>query len=261
MVIGMERFKAHFKGYEENFVVIGGAACDEWFTHEGLPFRATKDVDMVLLLEASDSVFVNRFWEFIKAGDYSTQQRSSGDKVYYRFTDPEESGFPAMLELFSRVPMDLVLDEGQQIVPIPVDEDVSSLSAILLDEAYYQLVLAGRDDVNGLSVVRPDVLIPLKARAWLDLAARKKAGERMDSRDIKKHRSDVFRLAHILPAGGSVTVSESVFDDLKRFLDAFPESSGEWSGILGSVKSSIRRPMTSSALLDLLRNYYRSEGA
>jgi hypothetical protein len=52
MVVGMELFKAHFKGYEEHFVVIGGAACDEWFTHEGLPFRATKDVDMVVLVEA-----------------------------------------------------------------------------------------------------------------------------------------------------------------------------------------------------------------
>ena len=36
MVTGMETFKRHFAGFEDSFVVIGGAACDEWFTRAGV---------------------------------------------------------------------------------------------------------------------------------------------------------------------------------------------------------------------------------
>ncbi len=259
MVVGMDRFKEHFKGYEKFFVVIGGAACDEWFTHEGLSFRATKDVDIVLLLEASHTQFVARFWEFISAGNYSSHQCSSGDKIYYRFMGPEVDGFPEMLELFSRVPLDLVLFEGQQIVPIPAEEEVASLSAILLDDIYYQVVAKRRDVVRDLSVVRPDVLILLKAKAWLDLSERKSQGERIDTTDIKKHRNDVFRLAHILPVGESISIPGSVFDDLHRFLESFPESSGDWQAIIASVSQTINPPMNVSDLIDLFRRHFRRE--
>ncbi len=259
MVEGMDRFKEHFKGFESCFAVIGGAACDEWFSHEGLPFRATKDVDMVLLIEASQSDFIERFWEFIEAGNYSNKQKSSGDKTYYRFSEPELNGYPAMLELFSKKPIKLTLNKGQYIVPIPVDEDISSLSAILLDEDYYQLVLSGRDVVDGLPVVRPDILIPLKAKAWLDLSNRKKAGEFVTGYDVKKHRNDVFRLAHILPAQSSISISASVLNDLHDFLDAFPESSEHWEAILVSIKSQMGKPMPAKDLLKVLRAYYKKE--
>lgn len=32
-------------------------------------------------------------------------------------------------------------------------------------------------------------------KAWLDLSERKAAGEDIDSKNIKKHKNDVFRLA------------------------------------------------------------------
>ncbi len=259
MVVGMDLFKAHFKGYEECFVVIGGAACDEWFSHEGLPFRATKDIDMVVLLEASHIRFVERFWEFIKAGQYSNKQRSTGDKVYYRFTAPQKDGYPEMLELFSRNSLDFELEEGQHIVPIPVDDDISSLSGILLDEDYYSLVLSGRDIVENLPLVRPDILIPLKAKAWLDLNERRSKGESVKGDDIKKHRNDVFRLAHILPVGETVSVPESVLVDLRHFLDEFPTENKNWMAIIASIKSNVPQPITPSNLLNLLYNYYQSE--
>jgi hypothetical protein len=44
----------------------------------------------------------------------------------------------------------------------------------------------------------PIRLVPLKARAWLDLTDRRDAGEKIDSRTIKKHKNDVFRVARIL---------------------------------------------------------------
>lgn len=257
MVAGMDLFKKHFKGYEEYFVVIGGAACDEWFTHEGLPFRATKDVDMVVLLEASHIRFVEHFWEFIKAGQYSNRQRSTGNKVYYRFTDPEKAGYPVMLELFARNVLDLELNENRHIVPIPVDEDISSLSGILLDDAYYKIVLAGKSAVGDLPVVRPDTLILLKAKAWLDLNERRNNGEAIKGDDIKKHRNDVFRLAHILAVGESVSIPESVLVDLRHFLDEFPINGNDWDAIISSVKNTVSQPMTPLELLGLLHDYYK----
>jgi hypothetical protein len=48
------------------------------------------------------------------------------------------------------------------------------------------------------SALKPEALIPLKAAAWLDLTRRKTAGEIVDSKDIQKHRRDVFRLFAVL---------------------------------------------------------------
>ena len=105
-----------------------------------------------------------------------------------------------MLELFSRTPDSLqtsAKDSG--LTPIPVEEDVSSLSAILLDSAYYHFIHQNRRVIQNLSVIGPEVLIPLKAKAWLDLIERKTLGGTIDSKDIRKHRNDVFRLFQLLP--------------------------------------------------------------
>jgi hypothetical protein len=65
-----------------------------------------------------------------------------------------------MLELFSRVPDVLGLPHGPEITPIPVDEEVSSLSAIIMNDDYYTFVMQRRVVVNGLALVLADALIP-----------------------------------------------------------------------------------------------------
>lgn len=35
-------------GFEDQYVIIGGTACDLIMENEELPFRATKDIDIVL---------------------------------------------------------------------------------------------------------------------------------------------------------------------------------------------------------------------
>ena len=37
-------------------------------------------------------------------------------------------------------------------------------------------------------------LIPFKARAWMDLTDRKATGVHVDSKNIRKHKNDIFRL-------------------------------------------------------------------
>ena len=87
----MERFRDHFEGLEEAYVLIGGAACDVWMSRSGLPFRKTKDLDIVLLIEAITMTFVERLWKFVQDGRYEVRQRqSTGERELYRFLKPKE---------------------------------------------------------------------------------------------------------------------------------------------------------------------------
>lgn len=43
MVNGVEIFRTFFKDFTDNYILIGGTACDEHFSEAGLLFRATKD--------------------------------------------------------------------------------------------------------------------------------------------------------------------------------------------------------------------------
>lgn len=109
MVLGLNIFREHFKDFQESYVLIGGVACYLTMEDSGVDFRATKDLDIVLCAEVLDSAFITNFWEFVKAGGYQNQQKSTGDKQFYRFDKPTTEGYPFMLELFSRRPHQLTL--------------------------------------------------------------------------------------------------------------------------------------------------------
>jgi len=49
MIKGLDVFKEYFSGYNEQYVIIGGAACDIVFDHADSSFRATKDIETALL--------------------------------------------------------------------------------------------------------------------------------------------------------------------------------------------------------------------
>jgi len=219
----MNKFQEHFADFGDQYVLIGGAASDLVMEDAGATFRATKDLDIVLCLEALNQEFAEAFWEFINAGGYQNQQRSTGDKIFYRFDRPTDKNYPVMLELFSRTPDTLVLGDDSHLTPIPISEDVSSLSAILLDEDYYHFLHQHILEIDGVSVVDQECLIPLKARAWLDLNSRLEAGEKIDSRNIKKHKYDVFRLFQVLSPEQRLELPEAIASDMHRFLDALSQ--------------------------------------
>lgn len=200
MVYGIDKFKEYFADYTGQYVFIGGTACAILLDEMGVEFRATKDLDVVLIIEEIDGAFGERFWSFIEEGQYVHKQKSSGKNQFYRFTHPETQSFPAMIELFSREPDGLKLSVPSDITPIPVDESVASLSAILLDNDYYQLLMEGKTIIDGYSVLELEYVMLFKMRAWLDLTARKNDGETIDSKDIKKHKNDILRLMmYVMP--------------------------------------------------------------
>src|SRR5688572_463703 len=120
MVRGLDKFKEYFKGYEANYVVIGGTACDVILSNAGLTARATKDVDMVVVVEALTKEFVSRFWEFVADGQYSVKEKSLEERKHYRFGKPALEDFPSQVELFSRVPDLIELGKDMHLTPIPV---------------------------------------------------------------------------------------------------------------------------------------------
>ena len=112
--------------------------------------------------------------------------KSTGNAQFYRFASPKSKEYPYMIEIFSRNPDFIILEDDAVLTPLPIDDEISSLSAILLNEAYYELLKTGQMMVDGIPVLSPTCLIPFKAKAWLDLKERKLNGEQVDSKNIKK---------------------------------------------------------------------------
>jgi hypothetical protein len=220
MVKGLDLFREQFREHKAGYILIGGAACDLVMEQAGLEFRVTRDLDIVLQIEVLDRAFCKALWDFIREGKYENLQKSTGHRLFYRFNKPGTEGYPTMLELFSRKPDTIELPAECHLTPIPTEEDVSSLSAILLNDEYYSFLQSGRREIEDVPVVGPEHLIPLKARAWLDLKKREKEGEKVESRDIKKHKNDVFRLFRVIDPEKMPEVPAAVRTDMESFLDA-----------------------------------------
>ncbi len=219
MVKGLHHFKEHFASYADQYVLIGGSACTVIMEEAGLEFRATKDLDVVLYVEALNLDFVSVFWEFIRAGGYQNQQQSTGKKIFYRFYSPSNKEFPAMLELFSRMPDAVNLSSDRHLTPIAVNDTAVSLSAILLDADYYAFIHSGKYQLDGLSLLGASHLIPIKARAWIDLSERKNLGEDVDEKNIRKHKNDILRLYQLLTPIHRIELPESIKVDMQYFID------------------------------------------
>jgi len=220
MVRGLDLFREWFADHADEYILIGGTAASLTMEDAGLEFRATKDLDIVLHIEALTPAFGEAFWGFVEAGGYDIRQASdTGKPIFYRFQKPADNRFPAMVELFARAPDGLSFTEGSRLTPIPMDEAVSSLSAILLDDAYYAFIVAGRREVGGLPWVGEDRLIPLKAIAWLELSQRKEQGANVDGKDIRKHLNDLLRLSQLLAPATRIPLAPKIGNDLRRFLD------------------------------------------
>jgi hypothetical protein len=66
MVIGLDTFREYFKDYTDSYIIIGGTACDLVIDAAGFTPRATKDIDIILVVEAMSAAFVQQFWQFCK---------------------------------------------------------------------------------------------------------------------------------------------------------------------------------------------------
>jgi hypothetical protein len=197
MVKGIEVFKEYFAEFQDSYVIIGGTACDILLRNTDMRPRVTDDIDMLLVANKISVDFGRRFWSFIRDGEYTTRQRKRVEKdevpELYRFIHPK-SAFPVQIELLSKQPELLGEPHGFHLTPIPLGDDLSSLSAILLDEEFYNHTVNYSLIEEGVRIASPVSLLCLKVKAFLNLSDDKKQNSSVRRSDIKKHRDDVFKL-------------------------------------------------------------------
>ena len=217
MVRGLDLWKDYFAEYADHYVLIGGAAC-HWYEEEYAQNpRATKDLDLILVVESLSAEFGVKFWDFIKEGRYSSRQRGEDKHEYYRFMNPEDKRYPQQVELFSRQVDGLQLPEEARLEPIHIEDGVSSLSAILMDDAYYHFTIEHSTVYEGIHLANVEALICLKAKAFMDLQNRKNRGDNTDSDKTEKHKKDVIRLTALLSGDSVFKLPESLQKDISDF--------------------------------------------
>ena len=65
-----------------------------------------------------------------------------------------------------------------------------------------------------------EALICLKAKAYLEIVERIVKGSKEDSKQLRKHKGDVFRLAVMLAENDVFELPESIKSDMQEFADA-----------------------------------------
>lgn len=125
------------------------------------------------------------------------------------------------------------------------------MSAILLDEDYYNFLRSGRVQVSGITILDVPYLIPFKAKAWLDLKQRRAQGEQVDSRNIRKHKNDVFRLSELLDQKMEPLdkVSDAIKADMQEFINCMVDEEV-------NLKQLDIRDKSKEQILDELRQIY-----
>jgi hypothetical protein len=224
MVKGVEKFKAHFGAYKDNYVIIGGTACEVHEDAAGQNPRTTKDIDMILIVEALSHDFVAEFWRFVQAAQYEDKQVGTkgeeSKQQYYRFNKPANPDYPTQVELFSRSLDVFELPANLHITPIPTDADLSSLSAILLDDDYYNYTIEHSTVEDGVHIAKVESLIALKCKAYLEMRKRKAETGEGDEKHIRKHRNDVFRLVASIASGDQTfDLPDPLYGDVTSFVE------------------------------------------
>ena len=212
MIQGLDFFRDYFKEFKDDYIIIGGLATAMNMHELGFVFRATKDIDLVVVTKDNE-IFLKRLLLFIKEAKYQTKQRTnnSNRKNLFRFLNSDNKNYPEQIELFASYSEDSVLIKDNTIIPIKTPQYYDYLSAILLNGDYYNLLLKYTAVVNGLHIATPEVLIPLKAHAYLNLTT-------VGSSSAKKHLNDIVKLATILDEEKQVILDGLPKEDMQKII-------------------------------------------
>ena len=88
---------------------------------------------------------------------------------------------------------------------------------------------------DGIRHASPIALIALKAKAYLNLLAEKENGHHVNTRNIKKHRSDVMKNAVIIEAY-PVIAPQSIIECVQDFVEKIRE---EGNALIPSLAKSL----------------------
>ena len=161
-----------------------------------------------------------------------------------------------MIELLSRHPDILGEPKGLTVEPLPVDEETSSLSAIIMDDDFYHFTIQHSMLTNGLRHADSAALIALKARAYLNLLQDKANGKHVNSKDIKKHRSDVLKNVVIME-DNEIIAPESIVACIRDFVASIRN---DWNTLSEPLAKALDQNSSFiEALLDQLNELFTTE--
>lgn len=254
---GLDKFREAFKDFSDNYVIIGGTACDITMTGTEVRPRATHDIDMIIVVERMTPQYGERFWQFIREAGYRPEKSmakegESPKYEMYRFVDGNP-GFPEMIELLSRHPDVLGEPKGLTIEPLPIDGEQPSLSAIIMDDDYYRFTIEHSRLTDDIRHADSAALIALKARAYLNLLQDKQNGRHVNSKDIKKHRSDVLKNVVIMTED-EIPAPASIVECIKEFVMSIRN---DWAELANPLAKSLdQNTEFVDALLEQLENLF-----
>ncbi len=181
------------RDHTDFFVLIGGTATEIGLSEKGITFRATKDFDMVLLLDIQHGSFDQDIVRFLEGGQYQ-HAIANMKKTSYRFDKPGEAGYPKIIEFFAKTDVTSKAF-NKYLKKVNISYEDSFLSAIVLDESVYDFIKERKVlSQLGIPVVDLYGLIPLKALAFINNKNLYEEGKIHSEDDYKKHRTDIIRL-------------------------------------------------------------------
>lgn len=223
----------YMQEYSDDYILIGGNACALNFEDNGATFRATIDLDIVLITESTNDHFYLHLWGFLLEHNYQGKvfKGSNAGGCAYRFILPEEyrnDELPVQIELFSRKPeyFDAALAKKgkEHVTPIHTGETISNLSAILLDDEVYDFILASKLTIKKISTVNLECLFGLKSVAWHSNQKLFDEGKITDLTTVLKHPLDMIRIVSVIPDPQEKQFPAQIFDSISlshsKFSDA-----------------------------------------
>lgn len=223
-VKGIERIREYLGEFKNSYVIIGGTATNMNLDDAALEGRMTHDIDMIMVCESITPQYLHRFWDMIRAGGYEPgviKTEEGFKRTFYRFLNPKDATFPKYVELFCRVPDSISVPEDIHLVHISSEDDyLSSFSAIMMDDDYYDFAVSHTTEIQGVQLLDKFALIVLKAKAYISNLSRKEAGDKVHQDDIDKHKKDVYRLSFLLDEETErMEIAETIKEDLRKFIE------------------------------------------
>lgn len=218
----------YMQQYTDDYILIGGNACALNFENIGAHFRATVDLDIVLITESTNDQFYEHLWNYIFKHGYEGKVYRGSDAggSAYRFIQPEGNrapNVPVQIELFSRKPdyFDTTLAKRSHITPIKTGQGISNFSAILLDDDVYEFIRSSRNSLKGISTVNLECLFGLKSVAWHSNQVLFDEKKINDKNTILKHPQDMISIANVIEDPKNTLFPTQIFDSLQHSRERF----------------------------------------
>lgn len=245
---GLNHFQDYCKDLDDHYVVVGGFATlmllDSELENHG---KATFDIDLVLLTTNSTEM-TQRIKEYVKEGEYKIQIGSKEQYQYYRFIEPQKKNFAKEIELFASNENSLELEDGQRVIPIDAEVGLYSLSAIMLDLEYFEMIKNNVEKKHRAPCTNVQATIMLKMSAFYDLKKR-------DDSKWKKHRRDILKLALLLTGEEKIQLVGRMEQDFDTFMEHLENDIDK--KILKSIVDKL--PVEKEQVIEILQKVFQKE--